>query len=92
MKHTVKGYVTHTQSEWETIPYITFQCYAPDPRYSPDAVIVSEMEIEVEVPDNFDPREKKIANLHEKQRRAMADFQKLCTDIQTEISKLQAIE
>lgn len=48
--------------------------------------------IEVDMPDDFDPRPDLIKGLQAQQKKARADFEKLCTDIQRQISELQALE
>lgn len=53
---------------------------------------VCSQEIEIEVPENFDPRAQKIAALEKQKQKAMADYQKSVTDINDRISKLQALE
>jgi hypothetical protein len=53
---------------------------------------VCEQEIEIDVPDNYDPRAQQVAALEKKKRKIMADYQKMVTDINDQISKLQAIE
>ena len=53
---------------------------------------VSEQEVEIEVPDNYDPRAQQIAALEKQKQKVMADFQKTVTDINDRISKLQALE
>ena len=53
---------------------------------------VNEQEIEIEVPDDFDPRAQQIAALEAQKQKVMADFQKSVTDINSQISKLQALE
>ena len=53
---------------------------------------VCSQEIEIEVPENFDPRAQKIAALEKQKQKAMADYQKSVTDINDRISKLTALE
>ena len=53
---------------------------------------VCEQEVEVEVPDNFDPRAQQIAALEKQKQKVMADYQQMVTDINEKISKLQALE
>lgn len=53
---------------------------------------VSEQEVEIEVPDNYDPRAQQIAALEKQKQKVMADYQKMVTDINERISKLQALE
>lgn len=50
---------------------------------------VGEQEVEIEVPDNYDPRAQQVAAL-EKQK-VMADYQSTVNEINDRISKLQAI-
>lgn len=53
---------------------------------------VGEQDIEIEVPDNYDPTAQKIAALEAQKAKAMSDFNKTVMEINTRISKLQAIE
>ncbi len=53
---------------------------------------IGEQEVEVEVPDNFDPRPKQIAALQRQRGKVMAEYQKTVDEINDRISKLQAIE
>ena len=53
---------------------------------------VCEQEVEIEVPDDYDPRAQQIAALEEKKLEDMAHSQKMVTDINDRISKLQALE
>ena len=59
---------------------------------SADYTFVCEQDIELEVPDNYDPRAQQIVALKEKRQKVMADFQKSVTEINDQISKLQALE
>jgi hypothetical protein len=54
-------------------------------------VHICEREIEIEVPDDFDPRAQQIAALEQERTKAMADYQRTLTEINERISKLQAI-
>ena len=53
---------------------------------------VCEQEVEIKVPDNFDPRPQQIAELEKKKLEVMAHYQKTVNDINERISKLQALE
>ena len=53
---------------------------------------VCEREVEIEVPDDHDPRAQQIAALERKKLEVMALYQKSVTDINDRISKLQALE
>jgi hypothetical protein len=52
---------------------------------------VGEQEIEIEVPDNYDPRAQQIAALEAEKKKVMAEYQKTVTEITERINKLQAI-
>ena len=52
---------------------------------------VGEQEVEVDIPDNYDPRAQQIAALEKYKQKVMADYQKMVTDINERISNLQAI-
>tara|TARA_R110002126_G_scaffold82577_1_gene202421 strand:- start:203 stop:478 length:276 start_codon:yes stop_codon:yes gene_type:complete len=53
---------------------------------------VGPQEIEIEVPDNYDPRAQQIAALEAEKKRVMAEYQKTVTEITERINRLQAIE
>ena len=53
---------------------------------------IGEQEVEVEVPDNFDPRPRQIAALQRQRGKVMADYQKTVDQINERISNLQALE
>ena len=91
MKAQINGYVTYEKSKYEAKPKIDFMTCKPTKKIWPDMVIVSEHSIEVEVPDDFDPRPELIKGLKEQERKARADFEKLCTDIHRQISELEAL-
>ena len=52
---------------------------------------VCEQEIEIEVPDNYDPRAQQIEALEKEKQKVMADYQKTVTDINNRINNLKAI-
>jgi hypothetical protein len=53
---------------------------------------VGEQEIEIEVPDDYDPRGQKITALEKQKQNVMAEYQKTVTEINERINKLQALE
>lgn len=53
---------------------------------------VGEQEIEIEVPDNYDPTAQKIAALQKEKEQAQEEFAQKVAQINERISKLQAIE
>ena len=53
---------------------------------------IGEQKIEIEVPDNYDPRAQKIAALEKHKQKVMADYHKTLMEINERISNLQALE
>ena len=89
MKHTIDGFIVYYQTKWSTGRFDFVCCdmtgvdgYTPVKPYS----------IEVEIADDFDPRLGQIESLKEKQREAGAAFAALTTEINKQISELEAIE
>jgi hypothetical protein len=52
---------------------------------------VGEQEIEIKVPDKYDPRAQQIEALEKKKQKVMADYQKTVTEINNRINNLKAI-
>lgn len=55
-------------------------------------VHVGAVDVSFTVPNNFDPREKQIVMLEDKKQKITNEFHAAVTRIETEISKLKAIE
>jgi hypothetical protein len=89
MKIKITAHVYHCQYSWEEKgEFLLFYAKVDDI----DSMIhVSEQEVEIEVPDNYDPRAQQVAALEKQKQKVMADYQKMVTDINERISKLQAI-
>ena len=86
----IKIYIHHQKYEWEDKgQYLVYSHKFDDTDYR---TYVGEQEIEIEVPDNYDPRAQQIAALIKKKEKAMADYQNTLTEINDRISKLQALE
>jgi 2',3'-cyclic-nucleotide 2'-phosphodiesterase (5'-nucleotidase family) len=95
MKHTITGFVTAAPIRYGKDKgqlSVSFSTYKPSPEYDPDRVVVFEHAIEVEVPDNFDPRPAMVANLEEKKRQVRAEFAKKVKELDEQIQSLLAIE
>lgn len=93
MKHTVSGYVTYkAPEEWETSPRIGFVDFKINDNNSVWGVIVAPLDIEVEVPDNFDPRPKMVAALDAKIEETRAAFAARITELQEQRNRLLALE
>jgi hypothetical protein len=88
IKTTIHTY--YTQYSWEekgNYEVLSFKTADTEHR-----TYVGEQEIEIEVPDEYDPRAQKIEALQAQKLKIMADYQKTVTEINARISKLQAIE
>jgi hypothetical protein len=66
-----------------------FSCKLEDSDYR---TYVGPQEVEIDVPEDYDPRAQQIAALEKQKQKVMADYQKMVTDINDRISKLQALE
>ena len=88
MKKTIKCYLS----------YDTFR-YSPGFRVSDmdmstldERIAINEFDVEVDIPDDFDPRPAQIKALQEKQSKAAAAFHAMNTEIMRQINELQALE
>jgi Tol biopolymer transport system component len=90
MKVKTTVYVYFSKYAWEEKgEYLVFYAKIDDDK---NQTYVCTQEVELEVPDNYDPQAQKIAALEQQKLKAMADYQKTVTEINEQISKLQAIE
>ena len=90
MKVKVNIYIFYSQYPWnEKGEYLVFYAKIKD---DDNRTYIGQQEIEIEVPDNYDPRAQKIAALEKHKQKVMADYQNTLIEINTKISKLQAIE
>ena len=90
MKIKTTAHVYYEKYTWDKEPrYIVFSCKMED---TDSRTYIGEQQIEVEVPDKYDPRPAQIASLERHKQKVMADCQKTLMEINDRISKLQAIE
>ena len=88
MKITV--HIHQSQYSWEdSANYIVYSHKLDDTDYR---TYVGEQEIEVEIPENYDPTAQKIAALKKEQEKLQAEFTKSVMEIKDRISKLQSLE
>jgi len=90
MKVKITAYIHYLKYSWDDegkFKVFSFKFDDDDSR-----TYVGEQEIEVEVPDNYDPRAQQIAALEKHKQKVMADFQRSVDGINEKISKLQALE
>jgi len=90
MKVKITVHIHHQKYEWEDKgEYLVYSHKFDDTDYRAH---ICEQEIEIEVPDDFDPRAQQIAALEDEKKRVMAEYQMSVKRIQDRINKLQAIE
>jgi len=90
MKIKTTIYVYYQKYDWDTEG--TYQVYSFKASDDDTRTFVCEQNVEIEVPDNYDPTAQQIAALEAEKVKAMADFNKTVMDINTRISKLSALE
>lgn len=69
-----------------------FEIYSAQLDDSEYRTYVCAQEVEIHIPENYDPRAQQIAALEQHKQEIMADFEKSVHDIDERISKLQALE
>lgn len=90
MKVKITVYVHHNQYSWqEAAEFFIHSFRMPDTEHR---TYICEQEIEVDIPDNYDPTAQKIAALQKEKEQAKKEFAKKVANINERISKLQAIE
>jgi hypothetical protein len=89
MKVKVTAHIYYEQYSWENQgSYSIFSFKADD---TESRTYVGAQEIEIDVPDDYDPRAQKIAALEKHKQKVMADYRKIVIEINDRISKLQAL-
>jgi len=88
MKTTI--YIHFTKFSWQNQG--RFEVFSYELTNDENHAYVGSQEIELNVPDNYDPRPAQIAALEQQKQKVMADYQKSVTEINERISKLQALE
>lgn len=90
MKVKTTIHIYYSQFQWqEKGDYTVFSCKLEDNEHR---TYIGDQEIEIDVPDNYDPRAQKIAALEKHKQKVMADYQMTVDQINDRISKLQALE
>ena len=90
MKVKTALYVYHIHFSWQGQPEFTAHTYKVDD--NEHRTLVGEQEVELHIPDEYDPRAQKIAALEKQKQKVMADYQKTVAEINNRISNLQALE
>jgi len=90
MKIQTTIYVYYQKYDWDNDG--SYQVYSFKVNDDDTRTFVCEQEIEVEVPDNYDPTAQMIAALETQKEKAMLDYNKTVMEINIRIGKLQALE
>lgn len=90
MKKTLKGFLHFSAYPWNYGELVLrHRDYTGDTTMC--EILIKEIAVEIDIPDDFDPRPQQIKALEEKQKQAAAAFQTMNTEIMRQISQLQAI-
>lgn len=91
MKVTIKSYIHQVQYPWDDEPHYALLSTAM--KNVDYYALVSEVptEVEIEIPDDFDPRPQKIAALEGEKRKLQEDFARSVARIDDQIKKYLAI-
>lgn len=91
MKVTVKTFLHWQKYAWEDVASYVFFC-SDMTKHSPDRALIREMEVEVEIPDNFNPAPQQIEALRSKKREVLAETEVKVQNLDEQIQRLLAIE
>lgn len=83
----IDGFVTYHPRH----QVFSFHTYDPT-QYGPEWVVIRPQTLELEVPDDFDPREQQVAALRRQKDKIAAEFTARVTELQEQINKLLALE
>ena len=90
MKVKTTIHIYYNQFSWQNKgDYTFFSCKLED---NESRTYVGSKEMEIEVPDRYDPTYQKIAALQKEKEQAQAEFAQKVAQINERISKLQALE
>ena len=90
MKVTVQGFIVAKQYDWEEKPSFSWSAYDPT-EWDKECAIVRPHEIEFDVPDNFDFRPIRIAELERQKAEVKAKLAAELIRIDDAIQKLLAL-
>ena len=90
MKIKTTIYVYYEKYSWQDQG--TYQVFSYKYDDDENIALVNEQEIEIQVPEDYDPMAQKIAALESQKEKAMSDYNETVMQINIRISKLQALE
>ena len=90
MKIKTTVHLHFTKHSWEREgKFQVFYCQLDDSEYR---TYVGEQEVEIEIPEDYDPRAQQVAALEALKQKVMADYHTSVLESNDRISKLQALE
>lgn len=93
MKHiAVPGFLYLRNCRWSGEETYGFHTVEMDKCEGGEYITIKPFTLEFDLPDDFDPRGKKIEALKAAKQQLRAAFSARCTEIERQISKLQSIE
>jgi hypothetical protein len=89
MKVKTKIYIYYSKYPWDDVEkYDVYTIRLEDDEHK---LCIGSQEIEIEVPNHFDPRAQQIAALEKQKQKVMADYHKTVTEINNRINNWKAI-
>lgn len=93
MKHVaVPGFLYLRNCRWSGEETYGFHTVEMGECENGEYITIKPFTLEFDIPDDFDPRGKKIEALQAAKQKLMAEFSARCIEIERQIGKLQAIE
>jgi len=89
MKIKITVHIYYQKYKWEDKG--NYHVYSFQVDDTDECTYVGPQEIEIEIPDKYDPRAQQIEALEKKKQKVMADFTKTVTEINNRINNLKAI-
>jgi len=91
MKVTVKGVLHYQKNSYDDHPYYTI--WRSDmSSMGPEYVPIKEVEIDLEIPDGFNPIPQQVDALRKKKKEVMAESERKLNDLEGQIQSLLCIE
>jgi hypothetical protein len=91
-KHTIKGYLYYVHYDFQEPGEFQIAFHQSATMSGPEWTVIREHSFEIDLPDDFDPRALQIAALEAEKQKVRAEFAARITEIDRQISKLQALE
>ena len=91
MKVIVKGCLLWHYDQWREAPAFVINEHDFS-TVNPEYALVRKVELEMDVPDDFDPRPLQVESLRKKKQEVLAEAQMMANNIDEQINRLLAIE